>query len=105
MIDFLKNPFWWLPAIGAIAATAHALAKILDKTLTVQKNAFVPIVEVFIAIVLGYLAIATHYEGMLPGSVHREWHESPFAIMCLLCFFGLGSIWLYLKYTPSQRRR
>src|SRR6266496_5540750 len=97
MIDLLRNPPSWLFAIVIAVLTAHALDKLIEVvTRQRRQNGVIPILEIFIVMVLSFLAIHSYYEGALTSNGHQEWYDRPFALVIALVLFGFGSIGLYL---------
>ena len=97
MSDIIRDPPSWIVAVVIAVLTAHAIEKLLE-VLTRRKshNGLIPILELFIVLVLSFLAIHSSYEETIKTANHQQWYDRPFALVGALVLFGLGSMWLYL---------
>jgi hypothetical protein len=103
MTEFLRNPPSWIVAILMAVLTAHALDRLIEVvTRHRRQNGVIPILEIFIVMVLSFLAIHAYYEGEVTNAPHQEWYDRPFALVIALVFFGLSSVGLYLVSRPPH---
>jgi len=100
---FIHNPPSWIVAVVIAVLSAHAIDKLVEVvTRRRGHNGLIPILELFIVFVLGFLALHSYYEGMVKTHEHHAWYDRPFAIVVALVLYGLGSMALYILSRPSQ---
>jgi hypothetical protein len=107
MNEFVRSPPSWIVLIVIAILTAHAIDKLI-KIVRGGVSHLIEILELYIALVLSFLAIHSYYEGMLPGRIQTQWYDQPLALVVALIFFCFASIGLYLAsraQQPSGRRR
>lgn len=105
MIEFIRNPPTWLLVIGISVLSAHALDKVIDVVNRHKgHNGLVPILELFVIFVLGFLAIHAYYEGIIKDRSEIHWYDKPFALVGALVFYALGSMVLYVALRAQDGR-
>jgi protein-S-isoprenylcysteine O-methyltransferase Ste14 len=109
--EFVRNPPWWMIAILIAILTAHALDKLIEFVMKRRgHNGLIPILELFIVFVIGFLVVHSYYESSIKTTHEDGWANQPFALVIALALFGLGSIALYIVFSrtveaPRQRNR
>ena len=74
--DVIHNPPSWIVAIIIALLTAHAIDTLIEYVARRRShNGLIPILELFIVFVLGFLALHAHYEGMLATEHHEGWYN------------------------------
>lgn len=101
--NLLQSPPSWIVAIVIAVLTAHAIDKLIEiVTRRRSQNGVIPILELFIALVIGFLAIHSYYEGSVARTNGEQWYDRPFALVIALVIFGFGSVGLYLVSRAQQ---
>jgi hypothetical protein len=99
----IRHPPVIIVTILIAIVVAHAL-KLAFEFIThrPQPNSLIIILELFVVIILGYAAIHGYLEIPIDGAESTSGHN-PFWIACLLVFFTLVSIVLYIFYRAAIR--
>jgi len=104
MTELWHQPPAWLAAVVVAIFVAHALDKLIEvATKRRGHNGLIPVLELFVVFVLGFLAIHAYFEGMLVGADHANWADQPFALVVALIGFALASAVLYMKSRETGR--
>ena len=109
--NLVRNPPSWIVAVVIAILTAHAIDKLVEFVARRRShNGLVPILELFVVLVLSFLALHSYYEGMFKTEDHDLWYDRPFGLIVALVVYALGSMALYLVsrtqfQTSSPKRR
>ena len=97
----VRHPPLVLVAILIAILVAHALRMVLDFiSKRQQSNSLIISLELIVVVVLGYLVIHLYVERVMDES-STESHYEPFLMTCLLVFFTIVSIFLYVLFKAA----
>ena len=101
--NLVRNPPSWIVAVVIAILTAHAIDKLVAFIARRRShNGLIPILELFVVLVLSFLALHSYYEGMFKIVDQGPWYDRPFGLIVALVMYALGSMTLYLVSRRSE---
>lgn len=93
----------WAIVVAILAA--HALDRLVRLLLALERSPLIPILELFVVLFVGFLAIHSSYASVIGADGSAIWYDRPLPLVVSLLIFVLCSMGLYIVSMPRRRTR